>query len=83
MFERSPGYFKQIQKQYKLFVADEKICLTSLNNLAVCSHYSSDFCQLSTTNQHHFHVLIDPTHDALNTIKRYKVYSVPYFFTTF
>ena len=51
----------------------------------MCSHYISDFCQLSTTttNQHHFHVLIDSSHDALNTTKRYKLYSVPCLFTTF
>ena len=85
MFERSPGYFKQFQKQFKFFVTDENLNLTSLNNFAVCSHYNSDFCQLSTTttNQHHFHVLIDSTHDALDTTKRYKLYSVPCLFTTF
>ena len=49
----------------------------------MCSPYNSDFCQLSTTtNQHHFHVLIDSTHDALDTTKRYKLYSVPCLFTT-
>ena len=83
MFERSPGYFKQFQKQFKFFVTDEKIGLTSLNNFAVCSHYNTDFCQLSTTNQHHFLVLVDPTHDALETTERNKIFFVPCLFTTF
>ena len=43
MFERSPGYFKQFQKQFNFFVTDEKLNLTDLNNFAVCSHYNSDF----------------------------------------
>ena len=73
MIERSPGYFKQFQQQFKFFVTDEKLNLTSLSNFAVCSHYYSDFCQLpTTTNHHHFHVLIDSTHDALDTTKRHR-----------
>ena len=71
MFERSPGYFKQFKKQFKIFVTDEKLNLPSSNSFGVCSQYNSDFCQLSTTtNQHHYHILIDSTHDALDTTKR-------------
>ena len=84
MLERSLGYFKQFQKQFKIFLTDKKPNLTSLSNFAGCSYYNSDFRQLpKTATKHHFHVLIDSTQDALDTTKRYKLYYVTCLFTTF
>ena len=45
MFERSPNYLKQLQKQFKFVIVDEKPTVTSLDNSAVCPHSESDFCQ--------------------------------------
>ena len=65
MFERSPNYFKQFQKQFKFLVTKEKINLSSVKNFAVCSHFDSVFCQLTTTaSTNHFHVLIDASEAA-------------------
>ena len=39
MFERSPSYFKQFQKELKFLVTNEKISLSSVKTFAVCSHF--------------------------------------------
>ena len=62
VFERSPSYVKQFQNQFKFLVTNEKINLSSVKNFAVCSHFDSTFCQLTTTttkSTNHFYVLID------------------------
>ena len=88
MFERSPSYFKQFQKQFKFLVTNEKINLSSMKTFAVCSHFDSAFCQLTTTTKstNHFHVLID-TSEAATTyddiFKRNKAFPVSCLFTTF
>ena len=87
MFERSPSYFKQFQKQFKFLVTNEKINWSSVKNFAVCSHFDSEFCQLTTTTStNHFHVLID-TSEAATTyndiFKRNKAFPVSCLFTTF
>ena len=79
MFERSPNYFKQFQKQFKFLIADEKPNLTASNNYAVCPHFESEFCQLPTN---HFHVLIESDIDV-ETMKPIKILAVPCLFTTF
>ena len=79
MFERSPNYFKQFQKQFKFLIADEKPNLTASNNYAVCPHFESEFCQLPTN---HFHVLIESAIDV-ETMKPIKIFAVPCLFTTF
>ena len=79
MFERSPNYFKQFQKQFKFLITDEKPNLTASNNYAVCPHFESDFCQLPTN---HFHVLIESAIDV-ETMKPIKTLTVPCLFTTF
>ena len=56
MFERSPKYSKQFQKQFKFLIVDKKPNSTAWNNYAVCPHFESDFCQLPTN---HFQVLIE------------------------
>ena len=73
MFERSPNYFKQFQKQFKFLIADEKPNLTASNNYAVCPHFESEFCQLPTN---HFHVLIESAIDV-ETMKPIKIFAVP------
>ena len=79
MFERSPNNFKQFQKQFKFLIADEKPHLTASINCAVCPHFESEFCQLSTN---HFHVLIESAIDV-ETMKPIKTFAVPCLFTTF
>ena len=79
MFERSPNYFKQFQKQFKFLIADEKPNLTASINYAVCPHFESEFCQLPTN---HFHVLIESAIDV-ETMKPIKIFAVPCLFTTF
>ena len=87
MFERSPSYFKQFQKQFKFLVTNEIINLSSVKSFAVCSHFDSEFCQLTTTTStNHFHVLIDTTEAATNyddIFKRIKAFPVSCLFTTF
>ena len=89
MFERSPSYFKQFQKQFKFLVTNEKNNLSSVKSFAVCSHFASEFCQLTTTttkSTNHFHVLIDTTEAATtydDIFKRNKAFPVSCFFTTF
>ena len=79
MFERSPNYFKQFQKQFKFLIADEKPNLTASNNYAVCPHFESEFCQLPTN---HFHVLIESAID-IETMKPIKIFAFPCLSTTF
>ena len=79
MFERSPNYFKQFQKQFKFLIAEEKPNLTASNNYAVCPHFESEFCQLPTN---HFHVLIESAIDV-ETMKPIKIFAVRCLFTTF
>ena len=79
MFERSPNYFKQFQKQFKFLIADEKPNLTASHNYAVCLHFESEFCQLPTN---HFHVLIESAIDV-ETMKPIKIFAVPCLFTSF
>ena len=79
MFERSPNYFKQFQKQFKFLIADEKPNLTASKNYAVCPHFESEFCQLPNNP---FHVLIESAIDV-ETMKPIKTFTVPCLFTAF
>ena len=79
IFERSPNYFKQFQKQFKSSIADEKPNILASNNYAMCPHYESEFCQLPT-NQ--FQVLIESAIDV-ETMKPIKTFAVPCLCTTF
>ena len=89
MFERSPSYFKQFQKQFKFLVINEKSNLSSVKTFAVCSHFDSAFCQLTTTttkSTNHFHVLIDTSEAATpydDIFKQNKPFPVSCLFTTF
>ena len=83
MFEHSPSYFKQFQKQFKFLVTND---LLSKKYFAVYSHFESAFCQLTTTSSNNSHVLID-TSEAATTyddiFKRNKAFPVSCLFTSF
>ena len=87
MFERSPSYFKQFQKQFPFLVTNEKINLSSVKTFGVCSHFDSAFCQLkTTTSTNHFLLLIDASEAATtydDIFKRNKAFPVSCLFTTF
>ena len=46
MFERSPNYFKQFQKQFKFLFVGEKPGFAIGNFYAMCPHFDSEFCNL-------------------------------------
>ena len=80
MYERSPSYFKQFQKQFRFKILDQKPTdITSLINYAVCPHFESEFRQIAAN---HFHLLIDSSTDIGST-KQNKSFVVPCLFTTF
>ena len=79
MFERSPKYSKQFQKQFNFLIVDKKPNSTAWNNYALCPHFESEFCQLTTN---HFHVLIKSAIDVA-TMKPIKTVAAPCLFTTF
>ena len=51
MYEQSPNFFKEIQKQFRYTIVDQKPTdITSLINYAVCPHFESEFCQIATNH---------------------------------
>ena len=80
MFECSPNYFKQFQKQFKFLIADKKPNLTVAKNYDLCPHFESqsEFFQLPTN---HFQVLIESGIDV-ETVKPIKIFAVSCLFTT-
>ena len=81
MYERSPGFFKQFQKNFKYFISEEKPNFSSLKNFAFCMHFESVHCDYNPTN--HYHVLIDVSEFSADFLKQTKPCSVPCLFTTF
>ena len=79
IYERSPNYFKQFQKQFNFQVVEEKPTLSDTNVYAVCAHFDSEFCGLVTN---HHHVLLDTTTFEKETLKRNQNFPVPCIFTT-
>ena len=80
MFERSPNYFKQFQKQFKFLIVEEKPTFSIGNCYAVCAHFDSEFCNLVSS---HYHVLIDTTTFENETLKRFQSFPVPCVYTAF
>ena len=80
MYERSPNYFKQFQKQFKFQIVEEKRTLSNTNVYAVCAHFDSEFCGLVTN---YYHVLLDTTTFGKETLERNQNSPVPCIFTTF
>ena len=74
MYERSPHYFKQFQKQFKFQIVEEKPTFSNTNVYAVCAHFDSEFCSLVTN---HYHVLLDTTTFEKETLKRNQNFPVP------
>ena len=66
MYERSPNYFKQFQKQFKFQIVEEKPTLSNPNAYAMCAHFDSDSCGLVTN---HYHVLLDTTTSEKEILK--------------
>ena len=63
VYERSPGFFKQFQKNFKYLILEEKPNFSCLKNFDFCMHFESIHCDYNHTN--HCHVLIekDDEHD--------------------
>ena len=81
MYERSPAYFKQFQKNFRFFVSEEKPSSMFARNYAVCMHFENGYCELLPSN--HYHVLFDVSEVSTEILKRNKLYAVPCLYTTF
>ena len=81
MYERSPGYFKQFQKNFRFFVSEEKPSSMFARNYAVCIHFENGYCEVLTSN--HYHVLFELSDVSTEILKRNKLYAVPCLYTTF
>ena len=57
MYERSPGFFKQFQKNFQYLISEEKPNFSCLKNFFFCMHFESIHCDYKPTN--HYHVLIE------------------------
>ena len=68
MYELSPGFFKQIQKNFKDFISKEKPNFSCLKNFAYCMHFESVHCDYNPTN--HYHVLIDMSKFSADFLKQ-------------
>ena len=78
MFERSPNYSKQFQKQFKFLIVEEKSTFSIGHCYVVCAHFDSEFCNLVSS---HYHVLIDTTTFENETLKRFQSFPVPCVYT--
>ena len=81
MYERSPGYFKQFQNNFRFFITEEKPKSTFAKVSAICMHTDSLFCGVLPAN--HYHVLFDVSDFTTDFLKKTKLCSVPCLFTTF
>ena len=80
IYERSPGYFKQLQKNFRFFVSEEKRSSMFARNYAVCMHFENGYCEVLHSN--HYHVLFDVSDVSTEILKRNKLYAVPCLYTT-
>ena len=81
MYERSPAYFKQFQKNFRFFVSEEKPTSMFARNYAVCMHFENDYCEVLPSNL--YHVWFDVSDVSTEIMKRNKLYAVPCLYTTF
>ena len=81
MYERSPGYFKQFQINFRFFITEEKPKSTFAKVSAICMHTDSLFCGVLPAN--HYDVLFDVSDVATDFLRKTKLYSVPCLYTTF
>ena len=68
MYERSPGYFKQFQKNFRFFITEEKPKSTFAKVSAICMHTDSLFCGVLPAN--HYHVLFDVSDVTTDFLKK-------------
>ena len=68
MYERSPGYFKQFQKNFRFFITEEKPKSTFAKVSAICMHTDSLFCGVLPANL--YHVLFDVSDVATDFFKK-------------
>ena len=80
VYERSPNYFKQFQKQFKFQTVEGKPAFSNTNVYAVCAYFDSEFCCLVNN---YYHVLLDATFFEMETLKRNQNFPVACVFTTF
>ena len=80
MFERSPNYFKQFQKQVNSPIVEEKPSLSMVIFYAVCAYFDSEFCCLVKS---HYPVLIDRNTFENDTLIRYQSFPVHCIYTAF
>ena len=81
MYERSPGYFKQFQKNLRFFVSEEKPSSMFARNYAVCMHFENNYCEVLPSN--HYHWLFYVSDVSTEKLKQNKFYAVPCSYTTF
>ena len=81
IYERSPGYFKRFQKNFRFFVSEEKPSSMFARNYAVCMHFENGYCEVLPSN--HYHVLFDVSDVSTEMLKRNKLQAVPCLYTTF
>ena len=81
MYERSPAYFKQFQKSFRLFISEEKPFSMFARNYALCMHFENGYCEVLPSN--HYHVLFDVSDVSTEISKQNKLYAVPCLYTTF
>ena len=53
MYERSPGFFKQFQKNFKYFILEEIPNFSCLKNFAFCMHFESVHCDYNPAIHYH------------------------------
>lgn len=83
MYENSPDFFKQFQKNFRFYVSDTRPTLREHNFVNFCFgvHNCDKFCPVST---HHYHVLVD-VENNVELFKKLgiKLYVVPCLFSCY
>ena len=80
MYERSPAYIKQFQKNFRFFFSEKKPSSMFARNYSVCMHFQKGYCELLPSN--HYLVLFDVSDVSTEMLKRNKLYAVPCLYTT-
>ena len=68
MYEHSPAYFQQFQKNFRFFVSDEKPSSLFAKNYAVCMQFENGYCEVLPSNP--YHVLFDMSDVSTELLKR-------------
>ena len=81
MYDGSPAYFKQFQKNFLFFVLEEKPSSMIVMNYAEYMHFVSGYCEVLHSN--HYHVLFLVSAVSMEILKRTTLYAVLCIYTTF